>query len=40
MSYYAEKSGMHANQELAGIDRPETVRAMYEKLDKWLCKEN
>ena len=40
MSYYAEKSGMHANQELAGIDRPETVKAMYEKLDKWLSKEN
>ena len=37
MSYMAEHSGMHANQELAGIDRPETVKAMYEKLDHWLA---
>ncbi len=37
MSYIAEKKGIKINKELAGIDRPETVKAIYEKLSSWLA---
>lgn len=37
MSYFAERMGIHDNQELAGIDRPETVKAVYDKLSRWLA---
>ena len=36
MSYIAEKKGIKTNHELTGADRPETVKAIYEKLSRWL----
>ena len=36
MSYSMDQSGMEANQELAGRDRPETVDKIYSDLKKWL----
>ena len=36
MSYIAEKKGIKTNHELTGSDRPETVKAIYEKLSRWL----
>ena len=36
MSYCMEMSGIEANQNLAGIDRPETVKKIYSELKKWL----
>lgn len=36
MSYCMELSGIHANQELAGRDRPETVQKIYADLSDWL----
>ena len=38
MSYIAEKSGMHTDQGLAGVDRPETVAELRERLSAWLAK--
>ena len=36
MSFCMEQSGIGANQELAGRDRPETVEKIYTDLKKWL----
>lgn len=36
MSFCMEQSGVGANQELAGRDRPETVEKIYTDLKKWL----
>lgn len=36
MSYCIELYGGTANQELIGIDRPETVKQLYDELSKWL----
>ena len=38
MSYCMEQSGIAANQDLAGRDRPETVERIYAALDQWLEK--
>ena len=36
MSYMMEKNGFGANQELPGIDRPDLVKAMRDRLSAWL----
>ncbi len=36
MSFCMAQSGISANQELAGIDKPETVETIYGNLSKWL----
>ena len=36
MSFCMAQSGITANQELPGIDRPETVEKLYADLKKWL----
>lgn len=37
MSYIAELNGTHTNQDLAGIDRPETVEKLRKRLSAWLA---
>lgn len=36
MSYCMALSGIEANQNLAGRDKPETVKKVYSELEKWL----
>lgn len=39
LSYFLSKQGLKVNNDLPGIDRPETINKLYQEADDWLNKE-